>query len=186
MFIIYVLGAWAVPWGKFSPLLLDTGEIHLKYYPLGSKRSWETAEGLAEGHQAGQGPCVTHVLQGRRKLDSFPAKESPGSHLQLCEGQMWWWWWNWNSLLVPHGTRSNGHIIKGFKVVSIAPFQEGGWVRVQRSFIIKASVILWRACSNFRVKCATAVYHCGLEANKTWSGKSECGFVLMSSEWLMP
>lgn len=50
-----------------------------------------------------------------------------------------------NSLVVPDGTRSSGHVMKlmGFKAVPIALLQAGGWARVlQRPFIIKASVIL--------------------------------------------
>lgn len=88
---------------------------------------------------------------------------------------------DWNQTLWEFGPRNEAYRVPGC-ASSPTCSRRLGW----RCFVIRASLILWGAHSDLRAECATAVYRCGLEANKTWSGEPECGFVLMSSEWLIP
>lgn len=73
---------------------------------------------------------------------------------------------DWNQTLWEFGPRNEAYGVPGC-ASSPTCSRRLGW----RCFVIRASLILWGAHSDLRAECAAAVYHCGLEANKTWSGK---------------
>lgn len=161
-----VISVCYLPWepglqgeGSSCSLLLDTGEMHLKYYPLSSKGSMRSWRGFSRRPLRCPETHDHRCAQGAVSSYEEEPKGSSNSHLQLLERAVVKMM-EPNSLVVRDGARSNGHIaqLRRFRAVPVAPLQAEGWAgALQSSFVITASGILWRAHSNFRVKCAAAV-----------------------------
>lgn len=156
-----MLEAWPAGWGKFLPSLLDTGEIHLKYYAFSSKGSWRNCREFSrrpprwpETHESWMSS-----KEELRELDLFPPVKKLRSHLtasynylkRICEddgtelfGSAWWYKEQWPHNEAP-GVQSCANSPASSRRLGWSPSEV-----LNKSFfnLVKSSLKLWGKMCN--------------------------------------